>query len=161
MFPNMFKTNIILLRARSTSLLHECRRLMLRWQQLVLAMGTLAAQTALDDQTKWYEDYWEVLEDTLEHNSMLTMSTLKATFGGNREMATVLKTCTIISLTAATQLHHLLAGHHPESRTKCLSTALEVVNVSSCIADWVSSCSWLCRLRRTSEMTSITYWIQC
>lgn len=126
MFPNMFKTNIILLRARSTSLLHECRRLMLRWQQLVLNLG---AQASLDDQTKWYEDYWELLEDTLEHNSVLTMNTLKATFGGNREMATVLKTCTVLSLTAATQLHHLLAGHHPESRTKCLGTALEVVNV--------------------------------
>lgn len=129
MFPTIFKTNIILLRARSLALLHECRRLVARWQQLVLNMGAFAAQTTLDDQTKWYEDYWELLEDTLEHNSVLTMNTLKVTFGGNREMATVLKTCTILSLTAATELHHLLADHHPESRAKCLGTALEVVNV--------------------------------
>lgn len=127
MFP--FKTNIILLRARSLTLLHECRRLTVRWQQLILNMGTFEPQSTVDDQTKWYDDYWELLEDTLEHNSVLTKNTLKATFGGNREMATVLKTCTILSLTAATELHHLLADHHPESRTKCLSTALEIVNV--------------------------------
>ncbi|EPT06015.1 hypothetical protein FOMPIDRAFT_96500 [Fomitopsis schrenkii] len=135
MFPTIFKTNIILLRARSLALLHECRRLVARWQQLVLNMGAFAAQTTLDDQTKWYEDYWELLEDTLEHNSVLTMNTLKVTFGGNREMATVLKTCTILSLTAATELHHLLADHHPESRAKCLGTALEVVNIAKSLRD--------------------------
>ncbi|TFY58485.1 hypothetical protein EVJ58_g6386 [Rhodofomes roseus] len=135
MFPHMTKNNLVVLRARSVALLQESRRLAARWTELILNLGTFDPQATLDEQTKWYEDYWGHLEDVLEHNSTLTVSTLKSSFGGHRELELTLKMCTIMSLTAAAELHRLLASHHPDSRAKCLSTALEVVGITKELRD--------------------------
>ena len=129
MFPNMTKTNLVVLRARSLALLQESRRLAAKWTEIILNIGAFDAQATMTDQTKWYDDYWGLLEDVLEHNTTLTVSTLKTSFNGNSDMALTLKMCTILSLTAAAELHRLLASHHPDSRSKCLNTAFEIVNV--------------------------------
>ncbi|KZT68973.1 hypothetical protein DAEQUDRAFT_765761 [Daedalea quercina L-15889] len=135
MFPNLSKTNLVVLRARSLALLQESRRLAAKWTEIILNIGAFDPQATINDQTKWYDDYWELLEDVLEHNATLTVSTLKTSFNGNSEMALTLKMCTIVSLTAAAELHRLLAGHHLDSRSKCLNTALEIVNITKELRD--------------------------
>ncbi|KAH9934758.1 uncharacterized protein B0H18DRAFT_1114616 [Fomitopsis serialis] len=135
MFPIMTKSNLVVIRARSIALLQESHRLAVRWTEIMMNMGAFDPQATLNDQTKWYDDYWELMENVLEHISTLTVSTLKSSFGGQRELALALKMCTIVSLTAAAELHRLLAGHHPDSRTKCLNTALEIISITKELRD--------------------------
>ncbi|TFY67291.1 hypothetical protein EVJ58_g1734 [Rhodofomes roseus] len=135
MFPYMTKNNLVVLRARSLALLQESRRLAARWTEIVVNLGTFDPQATLDEQTKWYDDYWGRLEEVLEHNSTLTVSTLKSSFAGHRQLALALKMSTILSLTAAAELHRVLARHHPNSRAKCLSTVLEIVGITKELRD--------------------------
>ena len=136
LFPSISKNNLVILRARSVSLLQRTRALSAQWTDLALNIGNppyWSSESGPQDQ--WFGDYWSLLEEVSEHLANLTPSMLKATFFRHREHGLALKLCTIISLTAAAELHRLLSSQHVESRLKCLDKVFEIVGITRSLKD--------------------------
>jgi len=134
-FPAISKNKLVVLRARSVAFLQHCRRLSARWTEIILNIGTSINPSMPDAQKQWYEEYWDLLEDIYEHISTLNPSMLKTSFFRQREHALALKMCMIISLTAAAELHRLLASHHPESRSECVDLVFQIVGITKGLQD--------------------------
>lgn len=95
-----------------------------------MSLGCMQDVTSPTTQMQWYEEYFELLDDVSEQISTLTPTMLKTSFFHHREETLALKMCLIISLTAAAELHRLLAYQHPESRVRCVDVVFEIVAVS-------------------------------
>ncbi|KAH9951341.1 hypothetical protein B0H21DRAFT_718585 [Amylocystis lapponica] len=131
LFANLSKNNLVILRTRSVSLLHQTRAISAQWTELIVNPQYTSSNT----QDQWYTDYWNLMEEVSEHISSLNTSMLKATFFHHREHGLVLKLCLIITLTASAELHRLLANNHIESRLKCLDMVFEIVGISRSLQD--------------------------
>ncbi|KZT11368.1 uncharacterized protein LAESUDRAFT_740887 [Laetiporus sulphureus 93-53] len=134
-FPTISKNNLVVLRARSVDFLHRSRQLAARWMELILSIGATQVGSTSDAQMHWYEEYWELLEDVSDHIGHLSPMLLKTGFFRQREFALALRMCLIVSLTAAAELHRLLANHHTESRLKSINVILEIVALTKGLQD--------------------------
>ncbi|KAF9805506.1 hypothetical protein IEO21_09019 [Rhodonia placenta] len=134
-FPTISKNNLVVLRARSVALLQASRQLSARWTEFIMSLGCMQDVTSPTTQMQWYEEYFELLDDVSEQISTLTPTMLKTSFFHHREETLALKMCLIISLTAAAELHRLLAYQHPESRVRCVDVVFEIVAITKGLQD--------------------------
>jgi len=116
-------------------LLYLTRLLSAQWIHGAATFAQAQAAGLPDPNGHLLEEYWRILEEVSEHIAVLTPLMLKTTAGSDWERGLALKLCILVSLTAAAELHRLLAHQHAESRLRCLDAVFEIVSITKTLKD--------------------------